>query len=237
MLVDSGSLKHFVDLKLIRGVEYRKQDNIEINPPMEIKAAGHNTLFGTAQGILLVAVRDKQDVCGTVKLTIVLVAGLGRNMFFTALATQKCIKTIFTKAGTIVDLGLFSIHLMRSDSLDHLDLAIAKQSKRTESACCAISEKAFSKKTVLTASVPQKPIAPSSAVYMNIYQRALTNGTVGHNNDRPTNRILHNSTCTGLEVRCHEKNPPPSSMFGDEILIKGVRVQIILKMCKKEYKT
>ena len=52
---------------------------------MEIKAAGHNTLLGTAQGILLVVVRDTQDVCRTVKLSIVLVPGLERNISSTAL--------------------------------------------------------------------------------------------------------------------------------------------------------
>ena len=72
------------------------------------------------------------------------------------MAAQKGVKTIITKAGSIVDLGLFSIQLSRSDNLDHLDLAISKGSKRTESACCAISGKSFGKETVLTASVPQK---------------------------------------------------------------------------------
>ena len=61
-------------------------DYTEINPPMKIKAAGHTTLFGTAQGILLVLVRDTQDVCRTVKLPIVLFPGRGRNIFSTALA-------------------------------------------------------------------------------------------------------------------------------------------------------
>ena len=52
MLVDPGSSKHFVDPKLIDRVESRMQDYIKINP-MEIKATGHNTLFGIAQGTLL----------------------------------------------------------------------------------------------------------------------------------------------------------------------------------------
>ena len=95
---------------------------------------GHNTLFDTAQGILLVVVRDTQDVCRTVKLSIVFVPDLGRNRFSTALAAQKSIKTAFTKAGFIFDLGLFSIQLARSDILDHLDLGILKESKQTESA-------------------------------------------------------------------------------------------------------
>ena len=161
---------------------------------------------------------DTQDVCRAVKLPIVLVPGLGKYLFSTALAAQKGVKTIFTKAGSIVDLGLFSIQLARSNNFDHLDLVIAKQSKRTESACCAISGKAFSKETVLTASIPQKSIAPSSAVCMNIDQRALGNGTtVGHNNDGPTYRILHNPTSTRSEVICCEKNNPSSSMMVDDI--------------------
>ena len=84
---------------------------------------------------------------------------MGRNLFSTAFADQKGVKTIFTKAGSIIDLGLFSIQLTRSDNLDHLVLAISKESKQTESACCAISGKAFGNQTVLTVSVPQKPIA------------------------------------------------------------------------------
>ena len=118
------------------------------------------------------------------------------------MAGQKGVKITITKAGSIVDLGLFSIQLTRSDNLDHLDLAISKGSKRTESACCAISGKSFGKETVLTASVPQKYIALSSAVSMNI-ERSLQDGSskVGHDNDSPTS-----------EIRCCEKNNPPSSM-------------------------
>ena len=121
MPVDSGSSEHFADPKLIRRIEFRiMQDCTEINPPMETKAAGHNTLFGPAQGILLVVVRDAQDVCRTVKLPIVLVPGLGRNLFSTAMAAPQGANTIFTKAGSIVDLGLFSIQLTKSDNLDPL---------------------------------------------------------------------------------------------------------------------
>ena len=109
MLVDSRSFKHFVDPKLVHRVESRMQDYTQISPPMEIKAAGHNTLFGIAQGTQLVVVRDTQDVCKTVKLPIVLVPGLGQNLFSTAMAAQKGVKTIFTKAGSTADLGLFSI--------------------------------------------------------------------------------------------------------------------------------
>ena len=76
--------------------------------------------------------------------------------------------------------------------------------------------KTFGKETVLTASVPQKPIALSSAVCINIVQRALGNGTAGHNNDSLTYRILHNSTSTWSEVGCCGKNNPPPSIVVDD---------------------
>ena len=110
MLVDSESSKHFVDPKLVYRVESRMQEYTQISPPIEIKAAGHNTLFGIAQGTLLVVVHDTQDVCRTVKLPIVIVPGSGRNIFSIAMAAQKGVETVFTEAGSIVDLGLFSIH-------------------------------------------------------------------------------------------------------------------------------
>ena len=97
LLVDSGSSKHFVDPKLVHRVESRMQDYTRISPPMEIKVAGDNTLLGIAQGTLLVVVRDTQDICGTVKLPIVLVPGLGRNLFSTAMAAQNGVKIIITK--------------------------------------------------------------------------------------------------------------------------------------------
>ena len=92
---------------------------------------------------------------------------------FYSFGSSKGVKTIFTKAGCIVDLRLFSLQLTRSDDLDHLDLGIAKGSKQPESACCAISEKTFGKENILMASVPQKSVTLSSAVCMNIDQRTL----------------------------------------------------------------
>ena len=119
MLVDSESSKRFVDPRLIHRVQSRIQDHTETRPPMEIwHSTGHSTGYSTRYG----------DVCRTVKLSIVLVPGLVRNLFSTALAAQEVVKTIFTKESSIVDLGLFSVQLTRSDTLDHLDLAISKES-------------------------------------------------------------------------------------------------------------
>ena len=74
-------------------------DYTEINPPTKIKKTGDGTLLGTAQGILLVLVRDTQDVCRAVKLSVVYVPGLKINLFSNVAAAQKGLKVVFTKAG------------------------------------------------------------------------------------------------------------------------------------------
>ena len=111
-------------------------------------------------------------------------------------------------------------------------MAISKESNCTESACCAILGKTFGKEIVLTTSVPQKPIALSSAVCMNIDQRALENGIEGHNNGSLTYGI-NNCTVgsfTRSKVSCGGKNNP-RRLWWLTILIKGValRVQLILR--------
>ena len=47
------------------------------------------------------------------------------------------------------------------DNIDYLDLTIAKENRRTESALSTISGKSFGKESVLTALVPKKPVALS----------------------------------------------------------------------------
>ena len=106
---------------------------------MEIRAAGN--IHGTTQGIFQVVVRGTDEL----KLPIVLVPGLRSIVFSSSAAAQKGIKTVIVKNGSSLDLGPFSVQLTRFDSMDHLDLTIAKESRRAESALCAISGKIFGK--------------------------------------------------------------------------------------------
>ena len=101
---------------------------------MEIKAAaGDNILYSTAHSVLLVLPRDKHDFCRKIKLPVVLVPGLKRNLCSSGAGAQKGVKTVMAKGGLTLDLGSFTIQLTRSDSLDNLDLAIAKEIERTGS--------------------------------------------------------------------------------------------------------
>ena len=78
--------------------------------------------------------------------------------------------------------------------MDHRDLTIANESRRTESALCAISGRAFGNKTVLTDIMSKKPIIPSASVSIDNDQTTLENVSVGHNKDSSTyknHEILH----------------------------------------------
>ena len=72
-----------------------------------------------------------------------LVPGLKWIVFSSLAAAQKGIKTVIVKSGSSFDLGPFSVQPTRFDSMEHLDLTIAKGSRRVESAFCAISGKTF----------------------------------------------------------------------------------------------
>ena len=108
---------------------------------MEIAAVGNNVLRDTAQGIFLVVVHGIDEILRTVKLFIVLVRGFKRNLFFSSTAAKKGVQITIEMNGSSLDLGVFGVQLTRLDSMGYLDLTIAKESRRTESALCVISGK------------------------------------------------------------------------------------------------
>ena len=133
LLVDSGSSKHFIDPELIHGVKSRMQEFTRLEPLMNITTAGNNVLRGTTQGMLLVVVRGTDDALRTVKLPITLVPGLKIKIYSPVRLQQrkKGVKTIIEQKGSSLDLGAFSVQLTRVDSMEYLNLTIAKESRRT----------------------------------------------------------------------------------------------------------
>ena len=145
-----------------------------LEPLIEIRATGDNILRRPAQGSLLVVVRNTEDVLRMVRLPIVLVSGLKRNLSFILAAAQKGVKTVIENNGSSLDLERFNIQLTRLDNMDYFGLTIAKQNKRTEFALCEISGKTFGKESILTALVPKKPVALSVGS-MNINEKVVEN--------------------------------------------------------------
>ena len=84
-------------------------ENTRIGPPMEITAAGNNVLHGTAHGILLVVVHGTDDTLRAVKLPIVLVPGLKRNILSSSASVKKSVKTSIEQNGSSLDLRAFSV--------------------------------------------------------------------------------------------------------------------------------
>ena len=69
-------------------------ETTRIQPPIEIAAAGDNVLRGTAHGILLVVVRDTDDVLSIVKSPTVL---FKEEFVFQFGRSSKGVKTIIEK--------------------------------------------------------------------------------------------------------------------------------------------
>ena len=65
----------------------------------------------------------------TVKLPIVLVIGLKRNLFSSSAAPQNVVKTVVEKNGSSLDLGPFSVQLTR---LDNMETSIQQLQKKAE---------------------------------------------------------------------------------------------------------
>ena len=83
-----------------------------IEPPMETRAAGDKVLHGIVQGILVVVVRGTDDVLKPVKLPIIQVPGLKRNIFSSLAAAKKDVKSIIEKNGSSLNLGPFNVRLI-----------------------------------------------------------------------------------------------------------------------------
>ena len=68
----------------------------KIDPTVEIEGAGDNILYRTSQGVLLVFVRDMDDICRKINFPVVRVPGLKGNLLSSVAAAQKDVKTVIT---------------------------------------------------------------------------------------------------------------------------------------------
>ena len=75
---------------ILSRVETRIQQYTTISPPMEVKPADGNTLYGTAQDVILVLVHGTDDICRKVKLTVAC-SGVEEEHFSSlAVAPKRC---------------------------------------------------------------------------------------------------------------------------------------------------
>ena len=82
-------------------------------------------------------VRNTDDICRKVKLYVRCVSGLKINLY-SSVVRPKDATTVITESGSFLEFGLVFVQLSRSGNMDHLDLTIAKEIEKTESALRAV---------------------------------------------------------------------------------------------------
>ena len=104
--------------------------------------------------------------------------------------SSKNVKKVIEKSGSSLALGPCSVQVTRFDKMDHLDLIIAKQSRRIEYTLCTISGKAFGKESALTVLVPKKPVALSGGI-IDVDQRVVESAIVNNKNKNNISTYKH----------------------------------------------
>ena len=81
MTADSGALSHFINNRLLPGIEKRMLNYVHLEPPVVINVAEGHRRSGVGRGILIVEVEDQQGIKRPVQLPVTITPGLGRHLF------------------------------------------------------------------------------------------------------------------------------------------------------------
>ena len=95
LMVDSGASGHYFDDAIIRDLKHRLQDYVHLTKPRKILTAGGAMLDGTVEGVLQGLITDDNGNQILVRVDIVVVPGIERNLFSVMTAAKKGITTIF----------------------------------------------------------------------------------------------------------------------------------------------
>ena len=94
-MVDSGATDNFVDPALTPGLRAYMRDVEERRVPHTIVAAGQNLLQGVATGTICGAVTDDSWKDRRISFRVIVVPGLGTNLFSVTTAMLKGLATLF----------------------------------------------------------------------------------------------------------------------------------------------
>ena len=95
LMVDSGASGHYFGDAIIHDLKHCLQDYVHLTTPRKILTAKGAILNGTAEGVLQGLVVDDNGNQILVRVDIVVVPGIGRNLFSVMTAGKKGIATIF----------------------------------------------------------------------------------------------------------------------------------------------
>ena len=94
-LVNSGAFGHYFDDLPIPSLKHRLLNDFVLTTPRNIVTAGIALLDGTAEGILQGLVTDSNIKQYLARITVLIVPGIGCNLFYIKSATKKGVDSIF----------------------------------------------------------------------------------------------------------------------------------------------
>ena len=95
VLVESGASRHYFDDLIIPSLKHGLLNYVLLTTPRKILTAGGAWLDGTGQGILQDLVTDNHGEQHLARIAILIVLGIGRNLFSVKSETKKEVVSIF----------------------------------------------------------------------------------------------------------------------------------------------
>ena len=115
VLVDSGASGHYFDDLIIPDLKHRLLNYVLLTTSRKIFTAGGALLDSTAEGILQGLVTDNHGEQHLARIAILIVPGIGRNLFFVKSATKKGVVSIFDFDNPRLELSDITVPLRGED--------------------------------------------------------------------------------------------------------------------------
>ena len=115
VLVDSGASGHYFDDLIIPSLKHRLLNYLLLTTPRKILIAGGALLDGTTEGILQGLVTENHGEQHHARIAILIVPGIGRNLFSVKSATKKSVVSILDFDNPRLELSGISFPLRAED--------------------------------------------------------------------------------------------------------------------------
>ena len=115
VLVDSGACGHYFDDLIIPSLKHCLLNHVLLTTPRKILTAGGALLDDTAKGILQGLVTDNHGEQHLARIAILVVPGIGCNLFSVKSATKKSVISIFDFDNPTLELSGITVPLRAED--------------------------------------------------------------------------------------------------------------------------
>ena len=116
VMVNSGASSQYFDDALIPGLKYRLDNYQELAIRRYITTAGGHQLDGAGQGLLRGHIIDAQGVQRLIQISVLIVPGVGRDLFSVKQASRKGVVSIFDKYNPRLEANNFTLPLQELEN-------------------------------------------------------------------------------------------------------------------------